>query len=88
MRDTKPLILIFVYMHPSTCTTGASWDFVEEMDEKLGDNIICGDFNIRSSLWDQLGTNQQECALEKACGDVLFTPVSTASPTHTWCTTG
>ena len=44
--------------------------------------MICGDFNARSSLWDQHGTNQQGCALEAALSDVLFTPVSTASPTH------
>ena len=44
--------------------------------------MIYGDFNARSSLWDQHGTNQQGCALEAALSDVLFTPVSTASPTH------
>ena len=44
--------------------------------------MICGDFNARSSLWDQHGTNQQGCALEAALSDVLFTPVTTASPTH------
>ena len=27
-------------------------------------------------------TNQQGCALEKALSDILFIPVSTASPTH------
>ena len=53
------------------------------MEDELGDTImICGDFNARSSLWDQHGTNQQGCALEAALSDVLFTPVSTASPTH------
>ena len=44
--------------------------------------IICGDFNARSSLWDQHGTNQQRCVLEAALSDVLFTPVTTSSPTH------
>ena len=44
--------------------------------------MICGDSNARSSLWDQHGTNQQGCALEAPLSDVLFTPVSTASPTH------
>ena len=79
----KSLILINAYIHPSTCITGASWDFLEEMEDELGDTImICGDFNARSSLWDQHGTNQQGCALEAALSDVLFTPVSTASPTH------
>ena len=38
--------------------------------------------NARSSLWNQHGTNQQGRALEAAFSDVLFTPVSTASPTH------
>ena len=79
----KSLILINAYIHPSTCITGASWDFLEEMEDELGDTImICGDFNARSSLWDQHGTNQQGCALEAALSDVLFTPVTTASPTH------
>ena len=74
----KSLILINAYIHPSTCITGASWDFLEEMEDELGDTImICGDFNARSSLWDQHGTNQQGCALEAALSDVLFTPVST-----------
>ena len=44
--------------------------------------MICGDFNEWSSLWEQHGTNQQGCALEAALSDVLFTPVTTASPTH------
>ena len=44
--------------------------------------MICDDFNAQSSLWDQHGTNQQGCALEAALSDVLFAPVSTASPTH------
>ena len=84
----KSLILVNAYIHHSTCITGASWDFLEEMEDELGGMImICGDFNARSSLWDQHGTNQQECALEAALSDVLFTPVSTASPTP-WYTTG
>ena len=44
--------------------------------------MICGNFNARSSLWDQHDTNQQGCALEAALSDVLFTPVSTANATH------
>ena len=32
--ETKPLILINAYMHPSTCTTGASWDFLEETENE------------------------------------------------------
>ena len=44
--------------------------------------MIFSDFNARSSLWDQHVTNQQGCVLEAALSDVLFTPVSTASPTH------
>ena len=77
----KSLILANAYIHPSTYNAGASWDFLEEMEDKLGDTIIiCSDFNARSSLWDQHGTNQQGCALEEALSDVLFTPVSTASP--------
>ena len=79
----KSLILINAYIHPSTCITGAIWDFLEEMEDVLGDTImIFGDFNARSSLWDQHVTNQQGCVLEAALSDVLFTPVSTASPTH------
>ena len=79
----KSLILMDAYIHPSTCITGASWDFLEEMEDELGDTImICGDFNARSSLWDQHGTNQQVCALEAALSDVPFTLVSTARPTH------
>ena len=61
----KFLILINAYIHPSTCITGASCDFLEEMEDKLGDTImICGDFNTRPSLRDQHGTNQQGRALE------------------------
>ena len=44
--------------------------------------MICSDFNVQSSLWDRHGTNQQGCALEEALSDVLFIPVTTASPTH------
>ena len=33
-------------------------------------------------LWDQHDTNQQGCALETALSGVLFTPVTTANPTH------
>ena len=44
--------------------------------------MISGDFNARSSLWDQQGTNKHECALEEAFSDVLFTAVSTATPTR------
>ena len=44
--------------------------------------MICGDFNARSSLWDQHGTNQLGCALMEALSDVLFTLALTASPTH------
>ena len=40
------------------------------MEDDLGDTImICCDFNARSSLWDQYGTNQQGCALEAALSD-------------------
>ena len=79
----KSLILINAYIHPSTCITGASWNFPEEMEDELGDTImIFGDFNARSSPWDQHVTNQQGCVLEAALSDVLFTPLSTASPTH------
>ena len=77
----KSLILINAYIHPSNCITGASWDFLGEMEDELGDTImICGDFNARPSLWDQHGTNQQGCALEKMFSDVLFTPVSEKTP--------
>ena len=74
---------LHAYMYSSTCTSGASWDFLEEMEDELGDTImICGDSNARSSLWDRHGTNQQGCALKAALSDVLFTPVPTANPTH------
>ena len=33
----KSLILINAYIHPSTCITGASWDFLEKMEDELGD---------------------------------------------------
>ena len=78
----KSLIVITAYIQPSTCTTGAIWDFLEEREDKLGDTImICDGFNARSSLWDGHGINQRGCALEEGLSDVLFTPVSTASPT-------
>ena len=79
----KSLILINAYIHPTTCITKTSWNFLEEMEDELGDTIMmCGDLNARSSLWDQNGTNQQGCALEDALSDVLFTPVTSANPTH------
>ena len=69
--------------HTPTCTTGASWDFLEQNEDELGDTIIlCSDFNTQSNLWDQCGTNQQGCILEEALIGVLFTSVSTATPTH------
>ena len=44
----KSLIFINASINPSTCITGASWDFLEEMEDELGDTImICGDFNAR-----------------------------------------
>ena len=53
------------------------------MEDELADTImIYGNFNARSRLWDQHGTNQQGCALEAALSDDLFSPASTASPTH------
>ena len=30
----KSLILINAYIHPSTSITGASWDFLEEMEDE------------------------------------------------------
>ena len=36
----KSLIFINAYIHPSTCVAGASWDFLEEMEDKLGDTIM------------------------------------------------
>ena len=52
----KSQILINAYIHPSTCITRASWDFLEEMEDELGDTIIiCGDFSARLSLWVQHG---------------------------------
>ena len=38
---------------------------------------MCGDFNARSSMWDQQGNNPQGNALEEALGDVMFNPVTT-----------
>ena len=74
----KSLTLINAYIHSSTCITGVNWDFLEEMEDELGDAImIYGDFNARSCLWDQHDTNQQGCALKAALSDVHLTPVST-----------
>ena len=42
---------------------------------------MCGDFNARSSMWDQQGNNPQGNALEEASGDVMFNPVTTPVPT-------
>ena len=36
----KPLVLINAYIHPSTCSTGASWDFLEGMEDEQGDTIM------------------------------------------------
>jgi endonuclease/exonuclease/phosphatase family metal-dependent hydrolase len=70
------------YIHPSTASTKGSRDFLEEIDQ-LGDAIVmCGDFNARSSMWDQQGNNPQGKALEEALGDVMFDPVTTLLPTH------
>ena len=59
----KSLILTNAYMHPPppplpTCITGTRWQFLEEMEDKLGDTImICCIFNGLSSLLDRHGTN-------------------------------
>ena len=83
MRDTNPWFSSMHTCTPSTCTKWTSWDFLEEMEDKLGDTImICGDFNTSSSLWDRHGTIQQECVLEEVPSNALFTPVSSATPTH------
>ena len=79
----KSLILINAYIHPSTCITWVSLDFLEGLKDELGDaDMICGDFNARSSLSDLHGTNQQGCALEEAASDVLFTLMSTGIRKH------
>ena len=79
----KSLNLFNANIHPSTCITGASCDFLYEMEDELEDTImICSDFNTQSSLRDQHGTNQHGCSLEEALSDILFTPVSTARSTH------
>ena len=47
----KSLILINAHIHPSTCFTEASWDFLGEMEDELGDTImVCRDFNAWSSV--------------------------------------
>ena len=38
----KSLILISAYIHPSTCITGASWDFLDEMEDELGESLYHG----------------------------------------------
>ena len=56
--------LYVAYTHPSTASTKGSWDFLEEIEDQLGDTIVmCGDFNARSSVWDQQGNNPQGNAL-------------------------
>ena len=90
----KSLFLINAYMHLSTCTTGAGWDFLE-MEDELRDVILtCEEFNAQSRLWDLHGTNQQGCALEEALSDLLLTPKSTVCQCATvqstwhWCPKG
>ena len=41
----KSLIFINANIHPSIHITGASWNYFEDMEDKLGSTIlICGDF--------------------------------------------
>ena len=61
---------------------GTAWHDLSIISWEQVTIMICGDFNARLSLWDQHGTNQLGCALEAVLSDVLFTPVTTASPTH------
>ena len=83
-------------INPSIHTTGASWDFLAEMENELEDTImVCGDFNARSSSRANITPAGRDLLQRKrlvrplySCvnsnfhtplGDVLFTPVSTAT---------
>ena len=79
----KSLVLINAYIHPGTHKTKASWEFLEEMEDQLGDTImICGDLNARSRTWDTQGTNPQGTALDEALQDCLLSVLATTTPTH------
>ena len=79
----KSLVLVNRYIHPDTVSTKASLDFLEQLEDKLGDVIVMyGDFSARSGMWDQQGNNPQGKALEEALGNVIFTPVTTPLPTR------
>ena len=53
-------------------------DFLEQLEDKLGDVIVMyGDFSARSGMWDQQGNNPQGKVLEQALGDVIFNPATT-----------
>ena len=81
----KSLVLVntYIYIHPGTPSTKASWDFLEQIKDELGDStVMCGDFNPRPSMQDQQGNKAQEKGLEEAMGDVIFNPVTTPLPTY------
>ena len=54
----KRLDLVNTNIHPATVSTEASWDFLEQLEDELGDpTVMCGDLNARSSMWNQQGDN-------------------------------
>ena len=69
--------------YTQAASTKASLDFLEQIEDELGDTIVTsGDFNARSRMRDQQGNNSQGKALEEALGDVVFNPVITLLPTR------
>ena len=81
----KSLILINAYMHPSSCTTGASLEFPWRDGRRTGWH---SHFNTQSSLGDWHGASQQGCALVEVLSDVLFTPCVDSKSHTPWCVTG
>ena len=79
----KSIILINAYMHKDSLTSKEKWEFLDELEDKLGNTIIlCGDLNARSSSWDAEGTNRQGLALEDWLEEVVLKPLTTPTPTR------
>ena len=69
------------YIHPSICITVVSWDFLEEMEDKLGETIMISSGSKHGQV---CGTNMAPTfRYVQALSDVLLTPASPASPPHT-----
>ena len=79
----KSLIFINVYVHHSICTAGASWDFLEQMGDELGDTImICGDFNARSMHGIDMALTRKSMR-ERKHSAVSFSCLCQHQPPHT-----